>query len=175
MDKKTLRKEMIQKRLSLSQEQFSFKSSIIHQKINQLDIFKNAQSIGIYLSYKNEVDTFKLINQIVSSKDIYVPRIQGKMMDFVAFQSYKDLKENRYGILEPTGNQINNNPDLLIVPLVAYDLNNNRLGYGGGFYDRFLKNYQGTTIGIAFDFQQVKKQKIENQDLPLDIIINDKK
>ena len=68
-----------------------------------------------------------------------------------------------------------NKIDLLIVPIVAYDKNHNRLGYGGGYYDRYLKDYCGNVIGLAFNFQQVENLPVENFDLPIKIIIDEKK
>ena len=99
-------------------------------------------------------------------------------MDFF-FWSLKDpLKINRYGIPEPISNKIIY-PDILLVPLVAFDKSLNRVGYGGGFYDRYIKkikkNKNILTIGLAYSFQKVKKVQVNNYDVKLDFVITNKK
>ena len=87
------------------------------------------------------------------------------------------MKINKYGIPEPITNKIIF-PDILLVPMVAYDKNYNRVGYGGGFYDRYIKKIKKIkeilTIGLAFSYQKVKKIPIEKNDIKLDFIINEK-
>ena len=99
-------------------------------------------------------------------------------MNFYSW-SFKDpLQVNKYGIPEPISNKIKY-PDILIVPLVAYDKNFNRIGYGGGFYDRYIKkikkNKKIITIGLAYSFQKVKKIPINEYDIKLDFIVTEKK
>ena len=85
---------------------------------------------------------------------------------------------NKYGIPEPVSNKIVY-PDILLVPLVAFDKKLNRIGYGGGFYDRYLKRLKRIkkiiTIGLAYSFQEVKKIPINDYDIKLDFIITEKK
>ena len=87
-----------------------------------------------------------------------------------------ELKKGNYGILEPDNDKLVNKKDidLLIVPIVSYDKDHNRLGYGGGYYDRYLKDYEGKVIGLAFTFQQVEKLPVERFDLPIKTIIDEK-
>ena len=84
---------------------------------------------------------------------------------------------NKYGIPEPISNQIKY-PDILLVPLVAFDKNLNRVGYGGGFYDRYIKKIKKIkkviTIGLAYSFQKVKKISVNKYDIKLDFIITEK-
>ena len=87
------------------------------------------------------------------------------------------MQKNKYGILEPDEKiEIDKDQlDLMIVPLVGYNQNNYRLGYGGGYYDRYLKNYNGYTIGLAYTFQYLKDYQPEFFDIPLNQIITDEK
>ena len=99
-------------------------------------------------------------------------------MDFFKW-SFKDpLSINRYGIPEPIQNRIAF-PDILLVPLVAFDKHLNRIGYGGGFYDRYIKKIMKSkkiiTIGLAYSFQKVKKIPTNNYDIKLDFIVTNKK
>lgn len=176
MDKVTLRNKMIQKRLDLSSEEHITKSNLIISKLKQHPDFINAKILGIYVSFKNEVDTIALIQEIIKTKKVSVPKTNHHEMDFYLIDSLEELKLGTYSILEPHNNRLidKNKIDLLIVPIVAYDRNNNRLGYGGGFYDRYLKDYHGSIIGLAFAFQQVKNLPVESYDLPIKTIIDEK-
>ena len=98
-------------------------------------------------------------------------------MNFFRWSIKDPLLINKYGIPEPTSNKIVY-PDILLVPLVAFDKNLNRIGYGGGFYDRYLekikKNKKIITIGLAYFFQKVKKIPINKHDFKLDYIVTNK-
>ena len=99
-------------------------------------------------------------------------------MDFFYWSTKDPLVINKYGIPEPISNKVKY-PDILLVPLVAYDKNLNRIGYGGGFYDRYIKkikkNKKIITIGLAYSFQKVKKMPINEYDIKLDFIVTEKK
>ena len=97
-------------------------------------------------------------------------------MDFFQWSIKDPLKINKYGIPEPTSERVLY-PNILLVPLVAFDKHFNRIGYGGGFYDRYIKkmkkNKNITTIGLAYSFQKVKKVPINDQDIKLDFVLTD--
>ena len=99
-------------------------------------------------------------------------------MDFYSWSTNNPLFINKYGIPEPVSNKIVYH-DILLVPLVAFDKKLNRIGYGGGFYDRYLKRLKRIkkyiTIGLAYSFQEVKKIPINDYDIKLDFIITEKK
>ena len=99
-------------------------------------------------------------------------------MDFFEWSLNSPLVINEYGIPEPVSNKIIY-PDILLVPLVAFDNKLNRIGYGGGFYDRYIKKIKRkkkiTTIGLAFSFQEVKKIETNKFDIKLDFIVTEKK
>ena len=96
-------------------------------------------------------------------------------MNFVEWQYLDPLRVNEFGMLEPCLKKKSLVPDLMLVPLLAFDGNNNRLGYGKGFYDKFLKNKKNiTTIGIAFSFQKYNKLPVSNLDIKLDYILTEK-
>lgn len=176
MDKAKIRKKMIRARLDLDSETYTSKSNFIVSKLKQNIDFITAKTIGIYVSFNNEVYTLDLINEMLKNKRVCVPKTKQTVMEFYEISSLQELKKGNYGILEPNNNQLVSKQeiDLLIVPLVAYDSKNNRLGYGGGFYDRYLKNYHGKVIGLAFNLQKVDYLPIESFDLPLETIIDEK-
>ena len=119
------------------------------------------------------LEKFKQLNYITA-----IPKIGKKYdMNFFVWSINDPLNINKYGIPEPITNKILY-PDILLVPLVAYDEDRNRVGYGGGFYDRYIKKIKRIkkvlTIGIAFSYQKVKKIPIEKNDIKLDFIITEK-
>ena len=97
-------------------------------------------------------------------------------MDFFQWSLKEPLSINKYGIPEPISDKIIY-PDILLVPIVAFDKNFNRIGYGGGFYDRYIKRIKKVknilTIGLAYSFQKVKKIKINRNDMKLNFIVTD--
>ncbi len=152
-------------------------------QINSQDIFKILKKfraagkiVGGYYSYNYEVDTTKILKEFEKKKFlISLPKIKKNFqMDFFQWSSKEPLSINKYGIPEPISDKVIY-PDILLVPIVAFDKYLNRIGYGGGFYDRYIKrikkNKKIITIGLAFSFQKVKKIKINNYDMKLNFIV----
>ena len=135
--------------------------------------------IGGYYPYNHEVNVMPLLEKFEKSNYIIsLPKIsKNSRMNFFVWSSNDPLNVNEYGIPEPITNRMIF-PDVLLVPLVAYDKNCNRVGYGGGFYDRYIKRTKKIknilTIGLAFSYQKVKKIPIEKNDVKLDFIITEK-
>ena len=175
-NKSKLRKQLIQARLDLDSEAYASKSNFIVSKLKQHPDFIRAKTIGIYISFRQEVATISLIKEMFGKKNICVPKIMNKQMEFYYINSFNELKKNKFGILEPDKDDLVSKKeiDLLVVPMVGYDRNHNRLGYGGGYYDRYLSNYQGAVIGLAFSLQEVIDLPVEPFDLPIKTIINEK-
>lgn len=175
MDKQTIRKQMKQARLDLSNEEYIDKSNLIINALKKHYFFKTAKTIGIYVSFNNEVETISLIEEVLQHKNICIPKIQNNTMEFYRIDSMKNTRRSSFGILEPMEDTIINKQeiDLLIIPMLAYTKDNYRIGYGGGYYDCYLQGYHGKTLGIAFSFQKVDSVIIEKHDVPLDYIINE--
>ena len=140
----------------------------------------NFRSIGGYYPSNREIDDLEILN-IFRKKNISIslPIIRANnQMDFFKWSIEDPLKINKYGIPEPISFK-KVYPDIILVPLVAYDTSLNRLGYGGGFYDRYLdkitKIKKILKIGLAFSFQELKKIPINKYDKKLDLIITEKK
>ena len=135
--------------------------------------------IGGYYPYNFEIDDLEILNFLRKKNfNASLPIIKkNSQMDFFEWSKKDPLKINKYGIVEPISSK-KVYPDLLFVPLVAYDNNLNRLGYGGGFYDRYIdkikKLKKVTTIGLSFSYQRLKNIPINNYDKKLDFIITEK-
>ncbi len=141
---------------------------------------KNIKIVGGYFPFNKEIDDLKILQALEKKKYlITLPKIKkNNQMDFFEWSFTQPLIINKYGIPEPITNNTRY-PDLLLVPLVAYDKKFNRIGYGGGYYDRYLKKISKRkkiiTIGLAYSFQKVINIPINDYDFKLDYIITDKK
>lgn len=181
--KKEFRKKVIHTRNSKSSDFISKNSAIITDKLLKMDCINNANTIMLYLDFNNEVKTYNLIKKLLSLKKIVAAPItqleEKKLIPSQIIDLENDVKIGAYGIREPK--QEYSTPvdiktlDIVIVPAVAYDSNCYRLGYGGGFYDRFLENLRNDsiTIGIAFDFQIFDDIPKEPHDVKLDYVITE--
>ena len=135
--------------------------------------------IGGYYPINHEVSDIQILKKFEKLDYLVtLPKIKkNSQMDFFYWTTKDPLIINSYGIPEPISNKIKY-PDILLVPLVAFDKYFNRVGYGGGFYDRYIKkkkNKKIITIGLAYSFQRVKKIMINKYDSKLDFIITEKK
>lgn len=131
------------------------------------------QSFFIYNSFGTEADTKKLIAKLLSlGKKVYLPRTEGKNISAVP---YGELKKGRYGIEEPIGEAYCGVAEVTVVPLLAVNPRGYRLGYGGGYYDRYLsrKGKNMLKIGICYDFQLVGEVPSEEHDVLLDALVTD--
>ena len=142
---------------------------------------KNRKNISLYYPSNYEVDTLSLFKILGKKKDLFTSLpvlLPNGMMKFIQWKLLEPLRVNTYGFLEPLVSGKSVNPDLIIVPLLAYDKFYNRLGYGKGYYDKFftqyLKNRKNIlTIGLAFSFQKYKKIPISKFDVKLNYILTE--
>ena len=140
----------------------------------------NFKNVGGYYPCNNEIDDLDTLNFLRSKRaNISLPIIRkNNQMDFFKWTNKDPLKVNKYGIAEPISVK-KIYPDIIFVPLVAYDNDLNRLGYGGGFYDRYLQKTNKIKkilkIGLGFSYQKLNKIPINSYDKRLDLIITEKK
>ena len=163
------------------------KNSSKNLKINFNEIMKilklskiSNKSIGGYYPYNYEVDAIDILKKFEKKEyQISLPKIKKNFkMDFFNWSTIDPLSINEYGIPEPISKKIVY-PSIILVPLVAFDKNFNRVGYGGGFYDRFIKKTKKrrkiVTIGLAYSFQRIDNVPTDKNDIKLDFIITNKK
>ena len=177
-----MNKSEIRKKIFKIRKHYNYKNLNIDLK-NILEVLKkkkiNRKVVGGYYPYNYEVDVIKILEKFEKLKyKISLPRIKKESkMDFFSWSIKDPLTINKYGIPEPTSNKIMY-PSILLVPLLAFDKNFNRIGYGGGFYDRYIKKIKKDkkiiTIGLAYSFQRLKKIPTNKYDMKLDFIITDK-
>ncbi len=184
MDKKALRKLILQQRQSLSEAEWKLKSDRLCDRLISASIFQQAQTILAYFSFRQEPDLSPLFNSDKnlaknSDKQWGFPRCVGKALVWHSWRPGEPLEKGAFGIQEPLANAPILSPemvDLILVPAVACDRRGYRLGYGGGFYDRLLNDPQWSqkpTIGIVFEFARLPELPIDSWDKPLDAICTD--
>ncbi|OIK16558.1 5-formyltetrahydrofolate cyclo-ligase [Bacillus sp. MUM 116] len=180
-DKKLLRKQMIETLSQVSKPLYEDHSYKIANRLFDDQDWKNAGVIGITISKEPEVDTYQIIRKAWElGKQVAVPKClpMEKLLSFRILTEFSQLESVYYGLLEPKvelSKEINPQEiDLLIVPGVVYTKEGYRIGFGGGYYDRFLSNFRGKTTSLAFNIQVVPDFRIEKHDLPVSKIITNK-
>ncbi len=181
--KNDFRKQVIESRKNKDTKFIFLNSEIITEKLLSMDCIKHANTIMLYLDFNNEVKTDQLINKLISLRKTVASPVtiknERKLSPFEIINLKEGIKIGAYGIREPNqeiSNEVSiENIDVLIVPAVAYDKNCYRLGYGGGYYDRFIGNLRDDTItiGIAFDLQIFDSIPKEEHDSQLNYIITE--
>lgn len=172
LQKKEYRKKALERRNLLSKQELSDKSQQIHSKIIDLSEYRNASVLLFYASYLSEVDTFLLMKKALQDKKrCFFPKVNGREMNFYEVRQINDLVPGFHGILEPLPdnafqwNESLIENTLMIVPGTVFDRNRNRIGYGGGYYDRFLKKYPVHNVALFFDCQEVEQIPSEPFDI----------
>jgi len=143
--------------------------------------FKNRKiNLSLYYPSSFELNILKSLEiNYISNQNILLPIVQeNNSMNFFPWKKNEVLLVNKYGMLEPIKSKINI-PDVMLVPLLVFDKYKHRLGYGKGFYDRYLKKYLKKfknilTVGVAFSFQKNQKLPVNNKDVKLDYILTEK-
>ena len=165
-----LRKKKFNKKLKINLDKF-----ISFFKLNT----HNTKKIGGYYPSNYEIDDLEVLDFLEKKNyKISLPIVKkNNQMNFYEWSKKDPLKINKFGIPEPVSFKIVY-PDILLVPLVGYDNDLNRLGYGGGFYDRYIEKIDKikkvTKIGLAFSFQKIKSVPIDHYDKKLDFVITEK-
>ena len=175
VSKKSLREYAISLRKEITNKK-DLETKIRNNILNNQKVI-NSKNILIYISKDLEVDTKELIKDLWKmNKNIYVPKVEKNIINFYKINDFKELVIGSYNIFEPITNikYQYNKKDLIILPGLLFDKHNNRLGYGGGYYDKYLENKKLYKIGICFSNFVVKKIPIDKYDIKMDEIITER-
>jgi len=171
MNKTTIRSQLLRRRKRLNKNQITDLSKKIVNSITQSALYQKTNHIAIYLPFNGEVDLSNLLK--IKNKHHYLPSIKNQQMQFQLHTPELELKKHRYGIQQPTFIE-SLEPiqlDLCLMPLVGFDMLGNRLGMGGGFYDRYFapqktnQNMQTQLAGIGYHFQQQQQLPTQSWDV----------
>lgn len=187
--KNKIRKTLLKQRDAITPEQKVLKESAIEERLLCLDAFKQAKSILMYVSFRSEVDTRSYLNDVIKlHKKLVLPTVDSKhgKLNLYEVRDISELEPGYMGILEPrerAGMSVSlKDIDLVIIPGTGFDRDGNRLGYGGGYYDRLLSyeskqlsraNKHITTIALAFEEQIGEDIPAETHDIKVDMIVTD--
>lgn len=174
-DKKALRKELVALRRNMSENVREKLDERIYNNLMSLERVRNCGTFLVYASSPDEVGTRRFINAVLAEgKTVAVPKCVGRDMKFLVIGSLDELVRSRFGVDEPAdGEEMTDFADTVcIVPALRFDANGYRLGWGGGFYDRFLAGYNGCSIGICYE-ECCGEVPRDRYDLPVDIVITE--
>ncbi|MDO4648947.1 MAG: 5-formyltetrahydrofolate cyclo-ligase [Eubacteriales bacterium] len=177
--KQNIRKQIFKARKEATDMEVLQHSFDITDKVLELPEFQQADTILIYVDYQHEVMTSLLIYEAWRQhKKVCVPKVHGKEMIFYEISDMTSLKPGYFGILEPEGVPEASWGDnaLMIMPGVAFDTNLHRVGYGGGFYDRFLEVHKELRrVALGFEFQILPEVPYEDTDICPEILVTEKR
>lgn len=185
VEKKALRKKIISIRDQLSPQDIAEKSSLIADSLYNLKAYRDAGVVMFFITFGTEVDTRPMVEETIKrGKLALAPKALPESRELIPSRILdweRDLVPGAYNIPEPDDNSLRpvkpETIDLLIVPGVAFDLKGNRLGYGGGYYDRFfpLLKKQTPLVALVFDLQILPEIPVDEWDRRIDIIITEKR
>jgi len=175
LEKANLRKFLLENRDGISFDLIKISSQQIHGKLKQLDVFKEAKGIASYYPIGSEVLTQEIMQgQLADGKEISLPKVVGENLEFRTITDFGFLVKSGLGIMEPKDIcKPMQTIDVILVPTVGMTRNGVRLGYGYGYYDRFLANSNAKKIVLTYAKQIVKKIPFSENDIKMDWIITE--
>lgn len=176
--KKDIRIQFKEKRSSIPKKVRQEKSDRITELVTSHQWFKEAAVLYCYMDFGGEVMTRELMRKAWQlGKEVAVPKVRGEDMDFYAISSFDSLIPSAFGVPEPSRGELKNGTKgLVIVPGIAFDKKRNRIGYGKGYYDRYLiKHQELKTMAVAFEEQIAETLPFDEYDIRPDILITDKR
>ena len=166
---------LLERRDSTSFDMMKIASSQIHKKLRKNKIFIEAKKIGAYYPIGSEVLTQDIMQEILSNgKELFLPKVVGEEMEFRKITDFSCLEKGKFDIMEPKDNcPLDNDLDLLLVPTVGISQDGVRLGYGYGFYDKFLSKNKIETISLVYEKQVIRKIPMSDHDVIMNWILTE--
>ena len=175
IEKARLRKQLLDSRDALSPDFINISSSKIRDRLRRLDLYKSAKIIGAYYAIGSEVRTQDIIQEILNQgKELALPRVVKDEIVFMKITGPSDLEMGNFSVMEPKERcpQVKK-MDLILVPAIALTREGYRLGYGFGFYDKFLHGKRTPKIALSYAKQVVKSFPHDNHDVKMDCIVTE--
>ena len=176
--KNQLKQSILEKRDSLPKEEIIEKSIQIQNNLFNLEQYKQSKTVMFFVSFNSEVNTHNMIKEALKNKTVVIPKVESHEIEPSVIIDFDNLvTSGRFGILEPIEAMkiAYKNIDFVLVPGIVFDKEGHRIGYGFGYYDKFLKKVpKSVKIGLAFDFQVVDKIPSKMHDVPVDLIVTEK-
>ena len=175
LDKKALRKEIGTLKRAMTTEQIEAYSRDLTEKFCNCEYYKSASSIYAYLPYNQEVRTWEIIERAwADGKRVAVPKVYSDVMRFLWIEDFSQIAPGGWDIPEPTFDEpvADDESALVLMPGLAFDPEGHRVGYGGGFYDKYLEAEPGhKLVALCYPFQMRDYLEVEAHDIPVDLVI----
>ena len=175
MDKKALRKYIREKKSAMTQAEIENASRGLCDRFLETEQYRHAKTVYGYLPYNQEVRTTPILERaLLDGKRIAIPKIYGDEMKFIFISDLSQVELGYKGIPEPIADiPVADDPTaLILMPGVAFDKQGHRIGYGGGFYDKFLeKEPEHPTVALCYGFQMMDSLETEEYDIPVDCVL----
>lgn len=184
ISKQSIRNRYLGMRNNLSYGERLTKSRKIWELLKQEPVYKNAEAVLVYMDYRSEVITTGLVEELLAdpSRKVFAPRVLGMNISFYEIQTLEELEPGYQGIREPAQNEekmfthalVKELNSLILIPGAVFDRQRGRMGYGKGFYDRFLADYiELSGAALAFECQIAKNVPMEEHDIRPGIIVTE--
>jgi len=175
MDKKTLRKEIREKKRAMTEDEIVAASEKLGELFAASELYQKATAVYGYLPYNQEVRTVPMLERAIrDGKRVAVPKCYGDEMRFIWMEDLGKVEKGYAGIPEPVedGPVADDKTALVLMPGLAFDREGHRIGYGGGFYDRFLADEpEHPTLALCYAFQMMEHLQTEEFDIPVDCVL----
>jgi len=173
--KSSLRKTLLEKRDATSFDLIKISSRQIQANLERIEDYRNAKSIAFYYPIGSEVKTQDLMLKVLSlGKDVLLPKIQEDELDFRKITDLNSLEKGSFDIMEPKDNcEKSDKIDVIIVPTVGISVDGNRLGYGHGYYDRFLAKTDAISVALTYEKQIIKSVPSTENDVTINWIVTE--
>lgn len=175
MDKKELRRTIRERKRAMTEEEIVSRSKKLGELFAQSEAYKAAKTIYGYLPYNQEVRTVPMLEQAVrDGKRVAVPKVYGDEMKFLYLDDLSQVAKGYAGIPEPIADEpvADDDTALVLMPGLAFDPSGHRIGYGGGFYDKFLAAEPNhPTLALCYEFQMLPELHTEEHDIPVDTVL----
>lgn len=175
MDKKELRRTIRERKRAMTEEEIVSRSEKLGVLFSQSEAYKAAKTIYGYLPYNQEVRTIPMLEQALKDgKRVAVPKVYGDEMKFLYLDDLSQVEKGYAGIPEPIadGPVADDDTALVLMPGLAFDPSGHRIGYGGGFYDKFLAAEPNhPTLALCYEFQMLPELHTEEHDIPVDTVL----
>lgn len=175
MDKKELRRQIREQKRAMTEEEIVARSEALGKLFRASQLYQQAKTIYGYLPYNQEVRTVPMLEQaILDGKQVAVPKVIGDDMVFIYLTDMNQVEKGYAGIPEPIANEpiATDETALVLMPGLAFDPQGHRIGYGGGFYDRFLeKEPDHPTLALCYAFQMLEHLETEAHDIPVNCVL----
>ena len=175
MDKLQLRRSIRERKRAMTEEEIVSRSAKLCELFLASDAYKNANTIYGYLPYNQEVRTVPMLEQALKDgKKVAVPKCYGDQMEFIYLEDLTKVEKGYANIPEPIADEpiARDATALVLMPGLAFDPQGHRIGYGGGFYDKYLSAEPGhPTLALCYEFQMLPHLETEEHDIPVDTVI----